>query len=148
MGPIKLRISPHLTFDGQCRPAFQMYQRIFGGDLATMLSYGDSPMASQTDSEFHDRIVHAALRLKDHELTGVDVLPQDYKRPQGFFVTMTVDDSKRAAKVFDALAEGGMILLPFVPTFWSPGFGVVVDRYGVPWEINSDASSAPSEAHI
>ncbi len=139
-----MRISPHLTFDGQCRAAFQMYERIFGGELVTMLTYGDSPMASQIEARWHEHIMHATLRWADNELTGVDVLPPNYAQPQGFFVTITVDDASRAARMFDSLAEGGTVRLAFGPTFWSRGFGVVVDRYGVPWEINSAGFSAPA----
>ncbi len=132
-----MRISPHLTFDGHCKAAFLVYHRIFGGDLTTMLTYGDSPMASQIDSTWHDRIAHATLSLGDVELTGADVPPQDYGRPQGFFVTLTLDSPARAESIFNALAIEGNVHLPFRQTFWSPGFGVVVDRFGVPWELNS-----------
>ncbi|HSY27874.1 MAG TPA: VOC family protein, partial [Burkholderiaceae bacterium] len=67
-----MRVSPHLTFDGQCKSAFLAYQRILGGDVLTMLTYGESPMASTVDKQWHDQIVHAALTLGDIELTGAD----------------------------------------------------------------------------
>ena len=132
-----MRISPHLCFNGQCRVAFMAYQRILGGTLATMLTYGESPMANQVDSRWHDRIVHATLRSGEIELNGTDVLSTDDIKPQGFFVTLTVENSARAHQIFSMLAEGGAIGFPFQPTFWSPGFGVVVDQFGMPWEINS-----------
>jgi PhnB protein len=134
-----MRFSPHLIFDGQCRRALQDYQRIFGGRITTMLTYGGSPMASQFDPLYHDRIVHATLVIGEVELTGVDVFPSDYRIPQGFFVTVTIDEPQRAAKIFNSLASGGEIRMAFQPTFWSSGFGVVIDRYAVPWEINSIA---------
>lgn len=133
-----MRISPHLCFDGQCREAMQLYQSILGGTLQTMLTYGETPMASSMDSRWHDRIVHATLVLDDVELTGVDMIPGSYQRPQGFFVTLTVAGIARASEIFSALSEGGTIKLPFDKTFWSPGFGVFVDRFGTPWEINTD----------
>ena len=98
-------------------------------------------MAAQVDPRWHDRIVHATLLLDDVELVGADLLPQDYQTPQGFFVTLTVEGSERGRTIFEALSEGGRVRLPFAPTFWSPGFGVLVDRYGVPWEINSAPSA-------
>ena len=137
-----MRISPHLCFNGQCRAAFTAYQRILGGTLATMLTYGESPMANQVDSRWHDRILHATLQFGDIELTGTDLLSTDYIKPQGFFVTLTVEDSGRAHQIFSMLAERGTIGLPFQSTFWSPGFGVVVDEFGMPWEINSVERSA------
>lgn len=134
-----MRISPHLCFDGQCREAIHLYQRTLGGVIETMLTYGESPMASSTDPRWHDRIVHATLVLDEVELTGVDMIPGSYHRPQGFFVTLTVDEVARAKEIFKALSQDGAIHVPFEKTFWSPGFGVVVDRFGVPWEINTDS---------
>jgi PhnB protein len=133
-----MRISPHLCFDGKCREAIQLYQQILGGTIQTMLTYGESPMASSTDSRWHDRIVHASLVLDEVELTGVDMIPGSYHRPQGFFVTLTVDGAARAQDVFKSLGEGGTIQVPFASTFWSPGFGVLVDRFNIPWEINAN----------
>jgi PhnB protein len=134
-----MRISPHLVFDGQCRTAFAEYQRIFGGDITTMLTYGESPMASQSNPQYHHRIVHATLLIGELELTGVDVFPRDYRRPQGFFVTVTVDEPERATEIFRRLASGGEVQMKFQATFWSAGFGVVIDQFAVPWEINTAA---------
>ncbi|MEQ1589828.1 MAG: VOC family protein [Gallionella sp.] len=132
-----LQINPHLCFNGQCKTAFEHYQRVFGGNITTMLTYGESPMASQVDPELHGRIVHATLQLGDVELTGVDQFPRDYEKPQGFFVTLTIDGVARAKEIFTALAEKGEIRFAFQQTFWSPGFGVLTDQFFVPWEINS-----------
>jgi PhnB protein len=141
---LTMRISPHLTFNGQCQAAFLAYQKLFGGAITTMLTYGASPMAPHIDPQWHERIVHATLLIGQLELTGTDIVPKDYKEPQGFFVTVTIGDAKRAGEIFDSLASNGVVHLPFQATFWSPGFGVVVDRYAVPWEINvaAPASSA------
>jgi PhnB protein len=132
-----MHISPHLCFDGQCREAIEQYQRILGGTIETMLTYGESPMASSTDPRWRDRIVHASLVLDAIELTGVDMIPGAYHRPQGFFVTLTVNGVARVQDIFKSLGEGGAIHVPFEKTFWSPGFGVLVDRFSIPWEINA-----------
>jgi PhnB protein len=51
-------------------------------------------------------------------------------------VTYSADDVDRARTIFDALAEGGEVQMPFGPAFWSPGFGGCVDRYGVSWMVD------------
>ena len=112
-----MRISPHLCFDGQCREAMRFYQSILGGTLQTMLRYGETPMASSMDIRWHDRIVHATLVLDEVELTGVDMMPGTYQRPQGFFVTLTVDGMARASEIFRALSHGGNIKVPFEKTY-------------------------------
>ena len=131
-----MRISPHLCFDGQCAEAFRHYHHVLGGRIATMLTYGESPLAAQTPPEYHNRIVHATLELDGVELTGVDVPPREYRRPQGFFVTLTAADEADAQRCFLSLSDGGTVLMPYQETFWSAGFGVLIDRFGIPWEIN------------
>jgi PhnB protein len=138
-----VRISPHLCFDGQCKAAFLKYQQLFGGALS-MLTYGESPMASTVDPQWHGRIVHATLRCDDVELAGADLLPRDYRKPQGLYVLLTVEGTAKAERIFSALAAGGEVQLPFQQTFWSAGFGVLVDQFGVPWEINTESPGGTS----
>jgi PhnB protein len=131
---MKIRI--HLSFDGQCEAAFRAYQRILGGELA-LLTYGQSPMAEQSPAEMHDKILHATLKLGDHELMGADVAPGDFERAQGFSAVLDFPTPDEGERAFRALAEGGSVRVPFQKMFWSPGYGMLVDRFGVPWEINS-----------
>jgi PhnB protein len=140
-----VRISTHLIFDGQCREAFLTYERVLGGTLATLMTFGESPLAANVDPKWHSRIVHATLELDGAELNGADVLPHDYQRPQGFSVILSLSDLERAQTIFSALAEGGKVQMAFQSTFWSPGFGVLVDRFGTPWEINCAASGTGSQ---
>lgn len=133
-----MELSAHLCFDGQCEDAFRTYERLLGGTIRTMLAYGDSPMAEEVPPQWRRRIVHATLEWNGHTLLGADVLPDDYERPRGFFVTLGVEGLARARFLFEALAEGGEVRLPFQETFWSPGFGVLIDRFGVPWEVNCE----------
>ena len=137
-----LRITPHLIFDGQCREAFIAYQRIFGGKLATFMTFGESPLAANVDAKWHARILHATLEIDGAELNGADVLPHDYLRPQGFSVILNLTGVERARDTFAALAEGGKVTMPLQSTFWSPGFGVLVDRFAIPWEINCAAGDS------
>lgn len=132
-----MQFTPHLCFTGNCAEAFRFYQDVLGGELETLLTYGDSPMAADVPADWHDKILHVTLAFNGHELTGVDLLPKDHERPQGFFVTVAVPGAAEARRVFDGLAGAGRIRVPFDSTFWSPGFGVVVDRFGIPWEVNA-----------
>jgi len=137
-----IRISPHLTFNGQCREAFTRYQTVLGGTLTTLLTYGESPAAGQFDRRWHALILHATLALGEMELMGADQTPDSYSAPQGIYIGITLPTVDQAGKVFDGLAEEGQITLPFESTFWSPGFGMLVDAFGIPWEVNTAAPPA------
>ena len=133
-----MNLSPHLVFDGQCQEAFTFYEQALGGEIVTMLTYGDSPMAEQVSPEWHGRIVHASMTLGDGVLSGVDALAEDFERPQGFYVLLHPDEPGESERVFHRLAENGQIRVPLQKTFWSPCYGVLVDQFGVPWEISCE----------
>jgi PhnB protein len=39
-------------------------------------------------------------------------------------------------RIFDGLAEGGMVLMPIDKVFWGAYFGMLIDRYGIKWLVN------------
>ena len=56
----------------------------------------------------------------------------------GMNVSIHLNDTSEGERIFKALAEGGNVTMDFQKTFWSPGFGMCVDRYGIPWMVNTD----------
>jgi PhnB protein len=130
-----MRIRVHLMFDGQCEAAFRFYQRVLGGKLTTLMTYGESPLAATTDLRRHGWIYHATLAIDGQELLGADVMAEDFSRREGFAVIVSVPGVEDAKRVFDALADGGTVQMAFQKVPWADGYGFVTDRYGVPWEI-------------
>ena len=131
-----MRVNIHLSFCGQCREAFEFYENLLGGSIGLMLAYGDSPAADSVPAELRGNIVHANLVINEMEIAGADVPPDRYERPSGFNLLLEMDDQSEAKRVFKTLAEGGSILIPIGKTFWSSCYGMLVDRFGTPWEIN------------
>lgn len=131
-----MKIVAHLTFDGQCRAAFDFYQRCFGGTFETLLTYGESPMAAQAPPEWRDKILHVTLNIGDSVLMGADTLPGQYEVKSGIYVAIQLSDIEEAERIYTELAEGGMVRMPLQETFWAPRYGALVDRFGTPWEIN------------
>jgi PhnB protein len=131
-----MKLNPHISFNGQCEAAFQFYERCLGGNILTMLTYGNSPMAEQVPLEFRGKIVHATLTVGDDVLYGADVVPEQYQPPRGFHLTIGIQNPGDAERIFQALSESGTVQMPLQKTFWAVLFGVVVDQYGISWEIN------------
>jgi PhnB protein len=131
-----MQLMTYLTFDGTCREAFTFYAKVLDGRVTTMMTHGDSPMADQTTPELRDKVMHAELTVGDQMLFGTDGMGP-YRKPQGFSVTIAIDDVARAQRIFQALSEGGEVRMPFEETFWAKGFGDLVDRFGTPWMISA-----------
>jgi PhnB protein len=101
-----------------------------------MMTHGDSAIADQVPSEWRDKILHATLIVGETALMGADVSPDSYKEPRGFSITIQINDPADAERIFRALSEGGTVTMPLQETFWAAGFGMVVDRFGIPWMVN------------
>ena len=136
-----MRVNPHLTFKGDCEAAFSFYERFLGGRIEGMITYGASASTDEILPAWRGKILHATIALGDSELAGSDVRPDHYQPPSGFFVLLSVADPAEARRMFEALADKGTVRMPLQETFWSVAFGVVVDQFGIPWEINCTESS-------
>jgi PhnB protein len=128
---------PYLMFGGNCRDAFSRYHEIFGGQL-DVLSMKDMPAGEPVPAGQEDLVMHAALTLGDDVLMGSDDPTAEDFRVQGMQVNYTVGDVDEAKRVFEALVDGGEVTLPIGPTFWSPMFGMCVDRFGTPWMVGAE----------
>ena len=135
---------PYLFFSGgTCRDAFSRYQEIFGGDLE-VLTNADAPPDAAMPGAGPDTVMHAALTIGDSMLMGSDDPTGDGGAMTGTAVSYTAADGAEAKRLFDALAEAGTVTMPFSPTFWSEGFGMCTDRFGVPWMVGAPAPDAPT----
>jgi PhnB protein len=135
---------PYLYFGGNCRQAFTRYQEIFGGELV-LLALKDMPSDQPVPAAQAELIMHAALRRDDNLLMGSDDPTTDKFGPvQGMQVNYSVGDVDEAKRVFEALAEGGQVTLAIAETFWSPMFGMCVDRFGTPWMVGAEAPTESS----
>lgn len=131
---------PYLFFSGTCREAFTRYQEVFGGDLVLM-PMSEMPSEEPVPADQADLVMHAALTFEDHLLMGSDDPSGDGGPVKGLAVNFTVADVAEAERVFAALSEGGQVAMPMAETFWSPRFGMCVDRFGMPWMVNVETPS-------
>ena len=133
-----MQLTTQLGFDGNCREAFDYYAKVLGGKVVFRMTYGESPMANQYP-EVKDRIVHSSLQVPGGGLLqGADAPPGRGSKHSGYCVTVGVKDAAEGKKIFEGLADGGQVKMPFDKTFWSEGFGMCVDKFGVPWMVNTE----------
>lgn len=137
MTSMTLKPAINLQFDGQCEAAFKFYERCLDGTITYMLTWGDSPMAKDAPAEWSSKINHATFVVDGLIIQGSDPAPGSFEPARGFCIMLhpTAEDAER---LFTNLAEGGIIRVPFQKTFWAAGFGVLTDRFGIPWGINAE----------
>jgi PhnB protein len=133
-----MQINAYLNFNGTCAEAFRFYEQVLGGKITMMQTHGESPMRDQVPADWHDAVMHVSLAVGDQVLMGSDAPGEYYEKPQGFSVSLQVQEAADAERIFNALAEGGRVKMPLQKTFWAGRFGMLVDRFGTPWIINGE----------
>lgn len=134
---------PYLMFDGTCAEAMQHYATVLGGEIKTMMSGTDCPFKDPMIEAFGDRILNCQLVLPGGSLLmGGDCPPgMPYTGIEGCSITLNLDTIEEAEDLFNKLADGGNVTMPFAPTFWAEKFGMCKDKYGVDWIINGNMQS-------
>ncbi len=130
------QLDAYLFFDGNCADAMRFYERTLRGKLR-MMTHAESPMAAQTPPGSANRIMHAHLDLGDRVLMASDAMvEQPIGGMKGFSLSLSYPTAAEGQRIFDTLADGGRVTMPFAKTFWAEGFGMLVDRFGTPWMVN------------
>jgi PhnB protein len=136
-----MQLNPYLTFNGQCEAAFKFYEQCLGGKIVAMVAHAGTPAEEHVPAEWRNKILHARLIVGDEVLMGSDAPPDRYEEAKGFSVTLGVDDPADAERIFYALAEKGTVRMPLQQTFWALRFGMLVDRFGIPWMVNCEQAT-------
>jgi len=138
-----MQMNAYVNFNGQCEEAFKFYEQCFGGRLGAIFRYGGTSLAYQVPADWHDKVMHGSVTIGGQELMGADVAPDSYEEPKGFSLSLQMTSTTEAARVFDTLAKDGTVVMPLEKTFWAALFGVVVDQFGMRWQINCEDASTP-----
>lgn len=138
-----MKINPYLIFNGDCKAAFTFYAQCLQGTLEIMMTFGESPARDHMPASCHDLIIHTRLVVGDQVLMGSDTTPdRPYHGISGCSVSLNVTSIDEAERIFTALADQGTIQMPLEATFWAARFGMLVDRFGVPWMVNCEADQS------
>jgi PhnB protein len=142
----------HLNFRGDARSALEFYRSVFGGEL-TVATYGDFGMPAEAPGAskvvFGQVVSAAGFRVMAYDVPGAtDAAPAGFTRrengvtltDQPFFVSVRGETLDEVQGYWNALAEGSSIVEPFAASAWSPGFGMLTDRFGVAWILDVAAA--------
>ena len=137
-----MQLDAYLTFNGNCADAMRFYQRTLGGKL-DLMTHAQSPIAGQTPPGSENRIMHARLAIDGRLLMASDsMVGHPYEAMKGFSLSLIYPTVAEATRVFNALADGGKVIMPLDKTFWAKAFGMLVDRFGTPWMVNGELANS------
>jgi PhnB protein len=133
-----MQIQPYLNFDGRCEEAINFYKKALGAELTGLMRYSETPDApppGMVAPGSENKVCHAAFRIGESTVMASDGGCRGKSDFQGITLNLSVASEAEADRAFAALAEGGKVTMPLMKTFFSPRFGMLVDRFGVSWMI-------------
>ena len=130
-----MQVQPYLFFDGRCQEAIDFYRKTLGAEVLMQMAFKDSPEPTMTPPGSGDKIMHATLRIGATDVLMSDGMCGGKPAFGGFALSVTPADDAAAKRVFAALGEGGVVNMPLAKTFFASSFGMVNDRFGVPWMV-------------
>jgi PhnB protein len=130
-----MQVQPYLFFDGRSEEAIEFYRSALGAEVTLLMRFKECPESSHIPPGAADKVMHASLRIGDTTVMASDGNCEGRPNFQGISLSLTASDEAEAERLFNALANGGNVQVPLAKTFFSPRFGMVTDRFGVPWMV-------------
>ncbi|MBE7550063.1 MAG: VOC family protein [Anaerolineales bacterium] len=132
-------VNPYLNFDGNCKEAFNFYKSVFGGEFATVMRFKDVPAEYQMSASESEKIMHIALPIGgDTMLMGSDAPASMQPDPFGknIHISISTTSEAEAKRLFNGLSAGGQVTMPLDKAFWGDYFGMLTDKFGIPWMVS------------
>jgi len=132
-------VQPYLFFNGCCEEAVEFYKKTLGAEVTMLMRFKDSPEPpppGMVPPGSENKVMHTSFSLGETTVMASDGECSGQTSFQGFALSLTVPAETEAEQLFASLADGGQVQMPLAKTFFSPCFGMVVDRFGVSWMVN------------
>ncbi len=135
-----MKVQPYLNFDGRCEEALEFYKKSVGAKVDMMMRCKEAPEPGQIKPGLENKILHSSFTVGSSIIMATDGYNKNnpnFERHQPRACRRQMRARRR--RLFDALADGGEVRMPLTKTFFSPAFGMLADKFGVPWMVVVEA---------
>jgi PhnB protein len=134
-----MQVNPYLFFEGRCEEAIQFYQATVGARVEMLMRFKDAPPSPDQSCMMapgsEENVMHAALKIGEATVMVSDGQASGQSSFSGFSLSLMADSRAEAERAFNALGEGGQVVMPLGDTFFAKQFGMVKDKFGVSWMV-------------
>ncbi len=136
-----MKVQAYISFAGRCEEALTFYKKSIGAEITGLMRWKDSPDASMKGPPgYEEKVMNVSFRVGETLLMADDGMSENKAEYKGITLAIEVADDVEAKRIFTALGEGGKVMMPLMKTFWSSSFGMLTDKFGVPWMVNVQSS--------
>ena len=138
-----MQLNTYLNYGGNCRQAFEFYEKHLGGKITMLSTHVDVPDPSGVPAEWHDAVLHARIEIAGTTVFGADVPPDRFQPMRSAYLSLSVDSTPDAERIYALLIEGGQVFMKMEETFFAHRFAMFRDRFGTSWMLMHEKPHAP-----
>lgn len=132
------QLIPYIMLEGNANEAISFYEKALHAKVLFKQTFGEGPQdpAHPLTAVELEWIAHSLLKIQDSELFVADQYPGvPLQEGNKLTLCLTTDEESQARQYFEALSEGGEVILPLKETHFSPAYGMVKDKFGVSFQV-------------
>jgi PhnB protein len=137
-----VKLYTYLNYGGNCREAFEFYEKHLGGKITSINLHGEIPNPAQAIPNWGDKVLHARIDLGGTVLMGADIPPERFQPMRSAYLSLLVDSNEEADRIYKLLTENGEIFMPMEETFFAHRFAMFRDRFGTSWMLLHERSGS------
>ena len=130
-----MQLYTYLNYGGNCRQAFEFYERHLGGKITMLSTHAEQPDADKLPPDWKDAVLHARIEIGGTVIFAADVPPDRFQPMRSAYLTLLLDSDEEAERVYALLSEGGQIFMKMEETFFAHRFAMLRDRFGTSWML-------------
>ncbi|MGE1163345.1 VOC family protein [Peribacillus simplex] len=137
-----MRLSPYLMMNGNAKEAIQFYEKALDAKVLFNQTFGEMPENPEfpLPEEAKELVSHAMLKVGETDLMFSDTFPgQTSQTGDQVTICISTNDIEDSKRIFDSLSQDGQVKMPLQEAFFSPAYGIVLDKFGITFQIYTEA---------
>ena len=139
-----MKLNPYLNYGGNCRQAFEFYQKELGAKINMLMTHGQSPVPG-LGPEMQDKVLYASINIAGTDVMASDVPADRFQPMRSVYLCHSVDSDAEAERIYALLSDGGEVYMPIGETFFASRFAQLRDRFGTSWMIIHEKPMGPPQ---
>jgi PhnB protein len=137
-----MKVQAYISFGGRCEEALEFYKKSIGAEVSGLMRWKECPdVGMKPPPGWEEKVMNAMFRIGETDLMADDGMGPATPEFKGMTLALSAASDADSRRVFDALADGGTVQMPLAKTFWTSSFGMLTDKFGVPWMVMTESSS-------
>jgi len=137
-----MKLYTYLNYGGNCRQAFEFYEKHLGGRVTQLTTHGEQPEAGNVPANWKDAVLHARLDIGGTTVLGADIPPDRFQPMRSAYLSLSVDTIGEAERIYALLTDGGQIFMKMEETFFAYRFAMLRDKFGTSWMLLNERATS------